>query len=86
MFSLPQGLKKFSSIFKRFIESTLRRIKGVVVFQDDVLLYGTTGEQYENECLRSEVEYVRRVSPSLKTALNQSQALVSLVTQFQRKE
>ena len=42
MCRLPQGLKNSSSIFQNCIESTLKRIKGVVIFQDNVLVYGTT--------------------------------------------
>ena len=47
MCRLPQGLKNSSSIFQNCIESTLKIIKGVVIFQDDVLVYGTTKYQYE---------------------------------------
>ena len=42
---LPQGLKNSSSIFPNCIESTLKGIKGVVIFQDNVLAYETTKEQ-----------------------------------------
>ena len=48
---LPQGLKNSSSIFQNCIESTLKGIKGVVIFQDDVLVYGTTKDQYEKRML-----------------------------------
>ena len=51
MCRLPQGLKNSSSIFQNCIESTLKRIKGVVIFRDDVLLYGTTKNQYEKRML-----------------------------------
>ena len=51
MCRLPQGLKNFSSIFQNCIESTLKGIKGVVIFQDDVLVYGTTKDQYEKRML-----------------------------------
>ena len=36
MCRLPQGLKNSSSILQNCIESTLKGIKGVVIFQDDV--------------------------------------------------
>ena len=49
MCRLPQGLKNSSSIFRNCIESTLKGIKGVVIFQDDVLVYGTTKNQYEKQ-------------------------------------
>ena len=50
MCRLPRGLK-YSSIFQNCIESTLKGIKGVVIFQDYVLVYGTTKEQIEKRML-----------------------------------
>ena len=50
MCRLPQGLKN-SSIFQNCIESTLKRINSVVIFQDDVRVYGTTNEPYEKQML-----------------------------------
>ena len=47
MCRLPQGLKISASIFQNCIESTLKRIKDVVNFQDDVLVYGTNKEQFD---------------------------------------
>ena len=40
----PEGLKNSSIIFQNCIESTFKGIKGVVIFQDDVLVYETTKE------------------------------------------
>ena len=51
MCRLPQGLKNSSSIFQNCIKSTLKGIKGVVIFQDDVLVYGTTEEQFDKRML-----------------------------------
>ena len=51
MCRLPQGLKKSSSIFQNCIESTLKGIKGFVIFQDDVLLYGTIKEPFDKRML-----------------------------------
>ena len=51
MCRLPQGLKNSSSIFQNCIGSTLKGIKGVVIFQDDVLVYGTTKDQYAKRML-----------------------------------
>ena len=48
---LPQGLKNSSSIFQNCIESTLKGIKGFVIFQDNVLVYGTTKEQFDKRML-----------------------------------
>ena len=39
MCRLPLGLKNSSSIFQNCIESTLKGIKGVVIFKDNVLVY-----------------------------------------------
>ena len=51
MCRLPQGLKNSSSIFQNCTESTLKGIKGVVIFQDDLLVYGTTKEQFDRRML-----------------------------------
>ena len=51
MCRLPQVLKISSAIFQNWIESTLKGIKGVVIFQDDVLMYGTTKEQLDKRML-----------------------------------
>ena len=51
MCRLPQGLKNSSSIFQNCIVSTLKGIKGVVVFQENVLVYGTTKDQHEKRKL-----------------------------------
>ena len=81
MCRLPQGLKNSSSIFQNSIESTLKRIKGVVIFQDDIPVYGTTKDQYEkrmladNECLQT--SYVKKFHHQLKE--------IQLKTSFKRK-
>ena len=59
---LPPGLKNSSSIFQNCIESTLKGIKGVVIFQDDVL-----------ECLQSRVGYKKKISPSMRRNPTQNQ-------------
>ena len=51
MCRLPQGLKNSSSFFQNCIDSTLKGIKSVVIFQDDVLEYGTTKEQFDRRKL-----------------------------------
>ena len=51
MCRLLRCLKNSSSIFQNCIESTLKGIKGVVIFQGDVLVYGTTKDQYEKRML-----------------------------------
>ena len=45
------GPKKLFIIFQNCIESNLKGIKGVVIFQDDVLVYETTKDQYEKRML-----------------------------------
>ena len=47
MCRLPHGLKTSSSIFQNCIELTFKRIKVFVTFQDYVLVYGTTKEQFD---------------------------------------
>ena len=47
----PKGFKNYSSIFQNCIESTLKGINGVVIFQDDVLVYGTTKKQFDKRML-----------------------------------
>ena len=51
MCRLLRGLNNSSSIFQNCIESTLKGIKGVVIFQDDVLVYGTTKDQNKKRML-----------------------------------
>ena len=43
------GIENSSSIFQNCNESTLKGIKVVVIFQDDVLVYGTTKEQFDKK-------------------------------------
>ena len=47
MCRLSQGLKNSSLIFQKCTESILKGIKDLVIFQDDVLVYGATKDQYE---------------------------------------
>ena len=51
MCRLLQGLKNSSSIFQNCTVSTLKGIKGVVIFQDNVMVYGTTKEQFDKRIL-----------------------------------
>ena len=43
--------KTLLSIFRNCIESTLKGIKGAVIFQNDVLVYGTTQQLFDKEML-----------------------------------
>ena len=52
MCRLPQGLKNSSSIIQNCIESTLKGIKGVVIFSKS---------SSTRECLQSTVAYVRNI-------------------------
>ena len=60
MCRLPRVPKNSSSIFQNCIESTLKKIKGVVIFQDDVLVYGTTKNQYEKRMLAVESRLLKK--------------------------
>ena len=51
MCRLPKGLKDSSSIFQNCNESILKRIEFVVIFQNDMLVYGTTKEQFDKRML-----------------------------------
>ena len=45
------GIEKLFYNLPNCVESTLKRIKGVVIFQDNVLVYGTTKEQFDKRVL-----------------------------------
>ena len=51
MCRLAQWLKNWSSVFQNCIESQLKGIKGVVIFQYNVFVYGTTKEQFDKRML-----------------------------------
>ena len=56
----PHELKNSSLFFQNCIESTLNGIKGLVVCQDDVLVYGTINEQavrQENVCSQESITW-----------------------------
>jgi transposase InsO family protein len=44
MLRLPKGMKNSSAIFQRVMESTLKDIPGVVIFQDDILLHAPSSD------------------------------------------
>ena len=73
MCRFSQGLMNFSSVFQNCIESTLKRIKDVVFFQDDVLIYGTTKDQYEKRMLAVKSRLREQISPSMKRNPTQNQ-------------
>ena len=45
MTRLPKGMKNSAAVFQRVIESLLRGIAGVVVYQDDILVHAPTSDQ-----------------------------------------
>ena len=76
MCSLPQGLKNCSSIFAICIWSTVKGITGLVIFQDDVLIYETTNEQYQKRILAVKSRLREKIfTINEKYPINQSQAL-----------
>ena len=84
MCQLSQGLKNSSSIFQNCIESTLKEIKDVVVFQDDVLVYGTTKEQFDKRMLE-----VKTRPPAKNLTVNEKKSHSKPVVwdnSFQRRE
>ena len=44
MLRLPKGMKNSSAIFQRVMESTLKDIPGIVIFQDDILLHAPSSD------------------------------------------
>ena len=50
-----------SSILQNCIESTLKGIKGVVIFQDDVLVYETTQEQFDRRKLAVKIRLREKI-------------------------
>ena len=81
MCRLLQGLKNSSSIIQNYIESTLKGmgVKDVVIFRDDVLAFETTKEQYEKGMLAVKIDFVRRVSPSMKKSNSKPVSSVSFL-------
>ena len=88
MSRLPLGLKSSSSIFQNCIEFTLKVIKGVVTFQDNVLVYGNTKEQFDKRMLATRADYVRKILLLMRKNLTQKQsiALAFWDTTFRRRE
>ena len=89
MCRLPQGLKNSSSNFQNCTESTLKGIKGVVSFQDGLLVYGTTKEQLDKRMLEV-MKWLREKKFTINEKNNLTQnktiALVFWDTPFQRRE
>ena len=88
MCQLPPGLKNSSSIFQNCIESTLKGIKGVVIFQDDVLVYGNTKEQFDMRMLAVKSRLREKNFTINEKNLTQNQwiALAFWDTTFQRRK
>ena len=88
MCRIPQGSKNSSSILHNCIESTLKGIKGVVIFQDDVLVYGTTKQQFDKRMLAVKSRLREKNYTIMRNNLtqNQSIALDLWDTPFQRSE
>ena len=73
MCRLSQGLKNSSSIFQNCIESTLKGIKGVVILQDEVLVYGKAKDQYEKQILAVKSRLCEKILPSMRRNPTQNQ-------------
>ena len=59
------GLDEFSLHFQEIPGVNSQRKQSAVIFQEHVMVYGTTKNK-TRECLRLNVSYVRRISPSMK--------------------
>ena len=88
MCRVPQGLKNSSSLFQNCIESQLKRIKFVLIFEDDVLVYGISKEQFNKRMLAVRTRLrEENFAINLKSETqDQSLALVFWDTPFQRSE
>ena len=88
MCQLPQGLKNSSSIFQNCIESTLKGIKGVFIFQDNLLVYGATKEQFDKRMLDFKCQLREKILLLVRKSLTQNQwiALIFWDTPIQRRE
>ena len=76
MCRLHQGLKNCSSIFAICIWSTVKGITGLVIFQDDVLIYELTNEEYQKRILAVKSRLREKIfTINEKYPINQSQAL-----------
>ena len=75
---LHQGLKNSSSIFQHCIESALKGIKGVVMFQHNVLVYGDPSTSKEG--IEPNPKHVAKNKKKAKAPTNNKQ-LESLVGQ-----
>ena len=85
---ITQGLKNSSSIFQNCLDSKLKGIKGVVIFQDDVWLYGNTREQFDNRMLAVKIR-LREKTFTINEKKSKSKQVASvsfLDTPFQRRE
>ena len=82
------GVEKLFLILHNCIESTLKGIKGVVIFQDDVLVYGTTKQQFDKRMLAVKSRLREKNYTIMRNNLtqNQSIALDLWDTPFQRSE
>ena len=85
MCRIPQGLKNSSSTFQICIESTL---KGVVIFQDDVLVYGTTKEQFDKRmvAVKSRTREKNLTIDEKNLTQNESIELAFGILHFKRRE
>ena len=86
MSRLPQAFKNSNSIFQNCIKSTLKGIRSVVIFQDDVLVYRTTKEQFDKR-MHAVMSRLREKNFTInQKKLNSKQSIAFWDTPFQRKE
>ena len=80
------GFEKSFFILPELHRLSFQGIKEKVMSQNDVLVFGTTEEQYEKRILafKNQLQEKKCIIKEKNPTLNQSQALVFLVIQFQR--
>ncbi len=67
---LQMGMKNSSAIFQRAMESTLADIKGVLIYQDDVLIYADN-----DESLRKRLEAVKTRLHEKRITINEEKSV-----------
>lgn len=69
---LPKGMKNSSALFQRAMESILKDIPGVIIYQDDILVHAETSDQ-----LARRVTSVLRRFEEKNVAINKSKSVLN---------
>ena len=86
MCQLTQRLKNSSSFIQNCIESTLKRVKVVLILQDDIRVFGTTKEQFDKNNLAVESTTRQNFTHNEKKFSSKQGQKSCLDTPIQRRE